>query len=98
MRYHARYESGWAGIAPSPVPECSRTTGFLVPGAGTAGSETKVGSTSLLPGGMTLDAGTGLFRFLHDSSPEPVIGFGAAKGLETYYRAVREFGSMPVPR
>lgn len=98
MRYIARYNKGDVSNAASPMPVYSRTTEFMYTAAGTAGSEMKVGFTSLLPGGMTLDAGTALIRFLHDSSPEPAIGFGAAKGLDAYYRAVRVFGSMPVLR
>lgn len=98
MRYLARFGSGGSGTAASPVPEYSRAFGFSYPGADEAGTETKVGLTSLLPGGMTQDAMDGFFRSLHTGGPEPVIGFGAAKGIDAYYRAVRVFGSMPVIR
>ncbi len=95
MRTIARYETGGLGIIAPSAP------GFRIAKhsvAESAGTETKVGIISLLPGGMTLDAGTGISRHLHASSPEPVIGFGAAKGRDAYYQVVRVFGFMPVIR
>jgi hypothetical protein len=51
--------------------------------------------TSLLPGGMTKKGKPDFSGFLHTRSPEPVIGYGAAKGLSEYYRAVIMFEEMP---
>jgi hypothetical protein len=51
--------------------------------------ETKVGFTSLLPGGMTQDAKAGRFRLLHAGSPEPVNGHGSGKGLGANYLMAR---------
>jgi hypothetical protein len=56
---------------------------------------TDVEFTCLHPGGMTQDAEPGVSRFLHASSPEPVIGYGGTKGVLAYYRAVLHFGTTP---
>jgi hypothetical protein len=86
MRTIARDETGRGSTAAPPAPEYSCASGLWVHSAECAGRETKVGFTSLLPGGMTQDAKIGIIRILHANSPEPVIGFGAGKGTGTEYR------------
>jgi len=81
MRTIARYLSGWDGIAAPPAPEYLFASGLGCPGAGFPGTGTKVDLASLLPGGVTHGAKAGLFRSLHARSPEPVNGFGTAKGI-----------------
>jgi hypothetical protein len=44
---------------------------------------------------MTKAAHPEFSGFLHTRSPEPVIGYGAVKGLPEYYRAVIMFEKMP---
>lgn len=76
MRYNARYETGWCNCAASPRPDHSGKYG-------------KGDFNSLLPGGETLDAEPVSDRFLHDGSPEPVIGFSGTKGIFANYAMVR---------
>jgi hypothetical protein len=49
---------------------------------------------SLLPGGQTHSAGSELKGSGNTSSPEPVLGYGATKGMEAYYQEVIGFGTL----
>jgi hypothetical protein len=56
--------------------------------------DAKADLASLYTGGMTQYADPGVARYLHDSSPEPAIGYGGTKGIFAYYLAVLHFGTL----
>jgi hypothetical protein len=98
MRIIARFEKGRGGTVAPSLPGYSPGSEYRCPIADYAGSGQKVDLTSLLPGGMTKGAAIGSFQSLPAGGPEPVNGFGAAKGIIAYYRAVQAFRAMPVIR
>jgi len=57
-------------------------------------SNERVELASLIPGGQTHGAGSGRNGSRDTSSPEPVIGYGATKGINAYYRAILQFGTQ----
>jgi hypothetical protein len=95
MRHIERHEMRRCGTAALHEPECASDSGLSGPQAGHSGPGMKKDLASLLPGGMTKKGNPDFSGFLHTSSPEPVIGYGAAKGLEKYYQAVLVFDEMP---
>ena len=95
MRTIARSEQGTGNAAGLPAPGPSGQPGWDTPSAEGTGFVKKHENTSLSLGGMTLDAEPGAAWLLHAGSPEPAVGFGAAKGLYAYYAAVRYFGTLP---
>jgi hypothetical protein len=94
MRQIARYTQGGCGCAAPPGPERYPASELQGSPAGYPGQDAKVDLASLLPGGMTKGSEPGISRFLHAGSPEPVIGYGGAKGISAYYRAVLYFGTV----
>ena len=92
MRHSARYTKGGCSIAAPPAPDLHIADGYGYPPAAYPGSERKVDLASLHPGGMTKGPEPGA-RFLHASSPEPVIGYCGMKGIFAYYKAVLHFGT-----
>jgi hypothetical protein len=92
MRHIAPYTEGGCGFAALPEPERYAAGGQRGPSADYPGQHAKLDLASLLPGGMTQDAEPGISRFLHASSPEPVIGYGGTRGIFAYYQADLHFG------
>ncbi|MFA4877832.1 MAG: hypothetical protein WC586_10485 [Methanoregula sp.] len=94
MRQIAQDTKRCCGIAALPAPEGQTADRLCRLSANYPRTDTKVDLASLHPGGMTQYAETGVSLFLHDSSPEPVIGYGGAKGIFAYYQAVLHYGSL----
>jgi hypothetical protein len=93
MRRHARYTGGGCGTAAFPAPGGYTADEPYGSSAEHPGPDAKVDLAGLIPGGMTQGPEPGVARFLHTSSPEPVIGYGGTKGILAYYQAVLYFGN-----
>jgi hypothetical protein len=93
MRRNARYTGGDCGSSALPAPGWNPVNESQGLFAGYPGPDAKVDLASLHPGGMTKGPETGLSRFLHAGSPEPVIGYGGTKGMIAYYHEVLHFGA-----
>jgi hypothetical protein len=94
MRHIGWYTEGRCGGAAFPAPERYAAGELRGSSADYPGADAKLDLASLLPGGMTQDAEPGISRFLHASSPEPVIGYGGTRGIFAYYQAVLHFGAL----
>jgi hypothetical protein len=94
MRHLARYDGRRSGMAATPATEPASDQGLYCPVAGDSGPVEKVELASLLPGGQTHGAGSDTKGSGDTSSPEPVIGYGATKGIDAYYRTVLRFASL----
>jgi len=81
------------GMAAAPVTEPPGSRGRYCPADMGYDSNEKNELASLLPGGQTHGAGSKWDGSGDTSSPEPVIGYGATKGMDAYYLAVLRFGS-----
>jgi len=88
MRQVAMVNSGDWEDSFSPLSESAWICGCTAKQTRYSGFCAKVERASLLPGGQTHGAGYLSDGSGNTSSPEPVIGYSAAKGLELYYRAV----------
>ena len=95
MRQIVRFEIGRCGTAAPSAPERTSECRPERPKAGHFGTESMMDTTCLLPGGMTKAAYPENPGNFPASGPEPAIGYGAAKGLPEYYRAVIMFEKMP---
>jgi hypothetical protein len=93
MRQIAQYTEGSCGSAAHP-PGCQTADKDYSLSTSNPGQDAKVDLACLHPGGMTQYAEPGVSRFLHDSSPEPAIGYGGTKGIFAYYLAVLHFGTL----
>lgn len=94
MRHIAISEERRSGTTATPESECARDQGLYCPVAGDSGPVEKVELASLLPGGQTHGAGSKWDGSGDTSSPEPVIGYGATKGIDMYYRTILRFASQ----
>jgi hypothetical protein len=92
MEHMAVLHERGSGTA-TPPEEPPGVFGCYCPDAAGSGSNGKIDLASLLPGGQTHSAGSEMFGSGYTSSPEPVIGYGATKGIDAYYLAVLRFGS-----
>jgi hypothetical protein len=94
MRHSARYKTWGRSSTAAPPPDLyiADRTDYLP--AAYSGQDTKVDLASLFPGGMTQDAEPGVFRLLHASSPEPVIGHGGTKAMIAEGRRVLYIGTQ----
>lgn len=96
MQHSAMSDERRSGMAaPAAALEPARTQGLYCPAARDSGPNVKVELASLFPGGQTHGAGSVRNGSGDTSSPEPVIGYGATKGIDAYYRAILQFGSHP---
>jgi hypothetical protein len=95
MRHIALSDERRSGMAASTAPEPARIHGLCCPDTRDSGPNENVEFASLLPGGQTQGAGSGWNGSGDTSSPEPVIGYGATKGMNAYYGAILQFGSHP---
>jgi len=93
MRLIAMSDERRSGVAAAPVAEPPGNPGRYRPAARDSGQNGKIELTGLLPGGQTHGTGSEWDGSGDTSSPEPVIGYGATKGIDAYYRAVLRFGS-----
>jgi hypothetical protein len=93
MRQIAMSDERRSGVAAAPVAEPPGGCGQYCPADVGYDSTEKNELASLLPGGQTHGAGSEWEGSGDTSSPEPVIGYGATKGIEAYYLAVLRFGS-----
>jgi len=94
MRQITMSDERRSGMAASTAPEPARIHGLCCPAARDSGPNENVELASLLPGGQTHGAGSGRNGSGDTCSPEPVIGYGATKGINAYYRTVLQFGSL----
>jgi hypothetical protein len=93
MRLIAMSDERRGGMAAAPVTEPRGSSGqYCLADRGYDPIE-KNELASLLPGGQTHGAGSERDGSGDTSSPEPVIGYGATKGIDAYYLAVLRFGS-----
>ena len=93
MRQIAMSDERRGGVAAAPVTELPGNHGLYCPADRGYDSTEKNELASLLPGGQTHGAGSEWDGSGDTSSPEPVIGYGATKGIDAYYLAVLQFGS-----
>jgi hypothetical protein len=92
MRPIVRHGERGSGTGVAPRAEPAGSNGRNCPAAGDSPNE-KIELASLLPGGQTHSAGSEIDRSGFTSSPEPVIGYGATKGIDAYYLEVIRFGT-----
>jgi hypothetical protein len=84
MRQIAMSDKGEWETASSSVPESARIRGNPASQGCKSGICAKVECASLLPGGQTQGAGSLSRGSGNTSSPEPVTGYGAMKGIIEY--------------
>ena len=94
MRQITMSEERRSGIAATPATGPYSDRELYCPAAMDSDSNEKVELASLIPGGQTHGAGSERIGSGDTSSPEPVIGYGATKGIDAYYRAVLRFASQ----
>jgi hypothetical protein len=91
MRNLAMYDERRSGTTATPEPDYSRARGLYGTVAGNSGPVEKIELASLLPGGQTHGTGSDTKGSGSTSGPEPVIGYGATKGIDAYYRTILRF-------
>jgi hypothetical protein len=93
MRPIVRHGERVSGTGAASLAEPAGTNGQYYPAAMDSPNE-KIELASLLPGGQTHSAGSTIDGSGYTSSPEPVIGYGATKGIDAYYQEVIGFGTL----
>jgi hypothetical protein len=93
MRPIVRHGERGSGTKAIPRAEPEGADGRYCPRAPDSPNR-KIELASLLPGGQTHSAGSEMNGSGYTSSPEPVFGYGATKGIDAYYQEVIGFGTL----